>query len=97
MSALPNNLSSTAFYAQTLFLEQIYSNQTYTETSRSFSDEVIQNNIFLTIQDSMSSISNRVADEDELSPYECARSSGTLNFWDDPEEDIYTLEDGQPL
>lgn len=35
--------------------------------------------------------------EPELIPYECCRSSGILSFWDDPEEDIYTLEDGQPV
>jgi len=35
--------------------------------------------------------------EPELTPYECARSSGVLNFWDDEAEDIYTFEDGQPL
>jgi hypothetical protein len=23
--------------------------------------------------------------------------SGTLDFWDDPSEDIYSLEDGEPL
>jgi len=24
-------------------------------------------------------------------------ASGTLDFWDDPREDIYTVEDGEPL
>ncbi len=24
-------------------------------------------------------------------------TSGTLDFWEDPGEDIYTLEDGEPL
>jgi hypothetical protein len=33
--------------------------------------------------------------EPELVPYECARASGVLSFWDDPAEDIYTFEDGQ--
>lgn len=32
--------------------------------------------------------------EPELIPYECTRSSGVLNFWDDESEDIYTFEDG---
>lgn len=35
--------------------------------------------------------------EPELVPYECTRSSGVLDFWDDESEDIYTFEDGQPL
>ncbi|MBN2210909.1 MAG: hypothetical protein JW709_05885 [Sedimentisphaerales bacterium] len=41
------------------------------------------------------SVSSR--NEFELSPYCCCRDSGTLDFWDEPEEDIYTLEDGQPI
>ena len=32
-----------------------------------------------------------------LVPYECSRASGVLSFWDDPEEDIYTFEDGQAV
>lgn len=35
--------------------------------------------------------------EPELVPYECTRSSGVLDFWDDDSEDIYTFEDGQPV
>lgn len=35
--------------------------------------------------------------EPDLVPYECCRASGVLSFWDDPSEDIYTFEDGQPL
>jgi len=35
--------------------------------------------------------------EPALIPYECTRSSGVLNFWDDEGEDIYTFEDGQPV
>ncbi|MHC4258831.1 MAG: hypothetical protein ACYSTF_00235 [Planctomycetota bacterium] len=35
--------------------------------------------------------------EPELVPYECSRSSGLLDFWEDPAEDIYTSEDGTPL
>jgi len=35
--------------------------------------------------------------EQELVPYECTRSSGVLNFWDDENEDIYSFEDGQPV
>ena len=35
--------------------------------------------------------------EPNLIPYECCRSSGVLSFWDEPEEDIYTFEDGQPV
>jgi len=35
--------------------------------------------------------------ETELIPYECTRSSSVLDFWDDPSEDIYTFEDGQPV
>jgi len=32
-----------------------------------------------------------------LSPYQLCRDSGTLDFWDDPTEDIYTFEDGEPI
>jgi len=35
--------------------------------------------------------------EPDLVPYECSRSSGVLSFWDNPAEDIYTFEDGQPV
>jgi len=34
--------------------------------------------------------------EEELNPYECARSSGILAFWDSEEEDIYSFDDGEP-
>ncbi len=34
--------------------------------------------------------------ESELNPYECLRLSGRLAFWDRPEEDIYSFDDGQP-
>jgi hypothetical protein len=34
--------------------------------------------------------------EPELIPSECCRLSGILNFWNDPSEDIYTSEDGEP-
>jgi len=29
--------------------------------------------------------------------YEAARDSGALRFWDDPEEDIYTMQSGKPV
>lgn len=29
--------------------------------------------------------------------YEIARDSGALKFWDNPEEDIYTMESGKPI
>ena len=35
--------------------------------------------------------------EPELIPFECARLSGSLDFWNNPEEDVYTSEDGQPI
>jgi len=35
--------------------------------------------------------------EPDVVPYECCRASGVLSFWDDPKEDIYTFEDGQPI
>ncbi|MFQ6114641.1 MAG: hypothetical protein ACE5NG_11265 [bacterium] len=43
------------------------------------------------------SVQAAMATEPELIPYECTRSSGVLSFWDDPREDIYTLEDGQQV
>jgi hypothetical protein len=35
--------------------------------------------------------------EPGLSPYDLSRASGSLKFWDNPAEDIYTWDDGQPL
>ncbi len=34
--------------------------------------------------------------EPELNPYRCMRSSGGLAFWDQPQEDVYSFDDGQP-
>ena len=31
------------------------------------------------------------------STYAFACAGGSLNFWNDPEEDIYTLRDGRPV
>jgi hypothetical protein len=31
------------------------------------------------------------------SGYDYMRDSGSLSFWDDPDEDMYTFEDGEPL
>jgi hypothetical protein len=97
MSALFNNLNSTAFFSPESFPEQVYLSQTFTETSRCSGPGILQNNFFSTIRTSMSSISEFVYTEDDLSPYICCRDSGALDFWDEPGEDIYTLEDGQPL
>jgi hypothetical protein len=38
-----------------------------------------------------------ITSESDLIPYECTRSSGVLDFWDDESEDIYTFEDGQQV
>ena len=35
--------------------------------------------------------------EPELIPFDCARLSGSLDFWNSVEEDIYTSEDGQQI
>ena len=32
----------------------------------------------------------------EPSPFDYCRSSGVLSFWDDPKEDIYDFQDGEP-
>ena len=69
MSALPNNLSSTAFFSTESFPEQMYFSQALTETSRCSNPGILQNNFFSTIQTSMSSISEFVYTEDDLSPY----------------------------
>jgi len=42
------------------------------------------------------SVSTLTAIEPDLNPYECMRGSGGLAFWEGPEEDIYTFDDGQP-
>ena len=33
----------------------------------------------------------------DLVPFDYSRSSGALDFWDDPTEDIYTFDNGQPI
>ena len=33
----------------------------------------------------------------ELAPFDCSRFSGALDFWEDSSEDIYGLDDGEPL
>ncbi len=35
--------------------------------------------------------------EEEIGPYELMCGSGALAFWDEPEEDIYSFEDGEAL
>ena len=35
--------------------------------------------------------------EIDFSAYELICTSGTLSFWDKPEEDIYSFEDGEAL
>jgi len=35
--------------------------------------------------------------EPEITAYELMSSSGGISFWDAPEEDIYTFEDGEAL
>jgi len=35
--------------------------------------------------------------EPEIIPYQYCHSSGVLSFWNDPAEDIYTSDDGEPL
>ena len=37
------------------------------------------------------------APESNLNPYECIRSSRLLAFWDNPAEDIYSFDDGEPV
>ena len=34
---------------------------------------------------------------ESLNAYKLCKESGTLDFWDEPEEDIYTFEDGEPI
>ena len=43
------------------------------------------------------SVSTLMVLEPDLSPYEYMRLSGILAFWNEPEEDIYTFDDGQPV
>jgi len=35
--------------------------------------------------------------EPEIVPFDLTRLSGSLNFWNNPKEDIYDLGDGQPI
>jgi hypothetical protein len=46
---------------------------------------------------STQSISTFKLSEPDINPYDCCRSSGVLSFWDDPQEDIYSFDDGQPV
>ncbi len=43
------------------------------------------------------SVSSVIEPERELSPYELISSNGALAFWDNPEEDIYSFEDGEAI
>ena len=50
-------------------------------------------------QDSISdtrSVLSFMTPEEDPNPYECARSSGVLAFWDSEKEDVYSLDDGEP-
>ena len=38
-----------------------------------------------------------VTHEEDLNPYEFMRSGRVLAFWDDPKEDVYSLNDGEPV
>jgi len=42
------------------------------------------------------SVSAVIPIEPDLTPYECMRLGGGLAFWDKPEEDLYSFDDGQP-
>jgi len=57
--------------------------------------------IYKTVKYTVSTVTESVRafspSESELVPYQACRSSGVLSFWDDPSEDIYSFEDGQPL
>jgi hypothetical protein len=37
------------------------------------------------------------AQEEDLTPYQCVHAGRVLAFWDDPGEDVYSLDDGQPV
>jgi len=53
---------------------------------------------FIQINDSStSSVKALETPQVELNPFECCRESGILDFWNDPNEDVYTSDDGQPL
>jgi hypothetical protein len=49
-----------------------------------------------TISDTYSAVSIHLP-EQELVPYDCSRLSGSLDFWKEESEDIYTSDDGEPL
>lgn len=40
---------------------------------------------------------NESSCQEVVSGYEFARDSGALAFWDEPDEDIYTFEDGSDI
>jgi hypothetical protein len=42
-------------------------------------------------------MNNSSNDYDGLMAYRFCQSSGVLDFWDNPEEDIYSFEDGEPI
>lgn len=35
--------------------------------------------------------------EPDIIPFDACQSSGVLDFWNDPGEDIYNFEDGEPV
>ena len=49
-----------------------------------------------TYNDTASALSSTILEE-EFNSYELIAGSGGLAFWDEPEEDIYSFEDGEEL
>ena len=59
---------------------------------------ITQQNFFLPVLGSITEATSDITSfEPEPLAFDMARSSGTLDFWNDPKEDIYTSEDEQPV
>ena len=61
-------------------------------------DIVDVNRGFIQVSDSRTnSVQSLEIPQRELDPFVCCRDSGVLDFWNDPNEDIYNSEDGHLL
>jgi hypothetical protein len=90
-----NRLSSTFGLVELLNSPALVCSNSYYKNP---GDTVYVGNVSITVNSAATqSVLAFEPPEPELVPYECCRSSGVLSFWDNPSEDIYSFEDGQPV
>ena len=53
--------------------------------------------VVVTAADRPTVFSTELEEPDTKQMMQIVECSGSLDFWDDPQEDIYTLDDGEPV